>query len=647
MAHNRREFVRNALNTAAGLPLLPLVSGTSGNTILPGSKGLSAQDMDRMQDVLDRDKLKVVGQFYDATVPDTLDIAARAQLSVNNLTHNVDPNFSYYVFQDINFGPSSAGPDPQSRSSDITPKNARALPWMRTMCGSDQGIDVEYGMMHALLSHIRPDGLMYLPMEEYSRKDTSYPDTNGIIALACENHYVLDANPLWLEWIKLLGDGLKKVAIRVDDRAYYPPECTVYPDGKWVWNLRGKATIPYNPPEEPYLEEQGLEGCVKFEQGYQMRALVRAYKYAGDQEARNLLRLLTRFDLKPGMWENTTLQDYLGNEHGVFAGHFHGNTAALLALLDVAEMENSAWLKEFVREAYDNAVRNGVSRIGWYPSFILPTKYGREALLASECETDGLGEMIELGVRLSDAGVGDYWDDIDGVVRNQLAEMQFCSIDAMRQMAKGAPIANRLEDFVGGFGEASLTATRAEMYGCCSANGSIGLYYAWEGITRFSDGVATVNLFLNRASKWMDVDSYLPYEGKVELHNKIARTALVRIPNWVPMQDVKSFVNDKDVTPPRSARYLIFQDLRPGMTIRLTFPNPTMTDEYTIAGTRYKITFRGSTVVDFEPRSEELILVDWYKGIRMPLYQRSQLKADRAPVHTVRRFVPDKVLPLQ
>jgi hypothetical protein len=128
--------------------------------------------------------------------------------------------------------------------------------------------------------------------------------------------------------------------------------------------------------------------------------------------------------------------------------------------------------------------------------------------------------MIELGVRLSDAGLGEYWDDVDAIVRNQLTEQQFCSVEVMRQMAKGAPITNRLEDFVGGFGEASLTATKAEMYGCCSANGSIGLYYAWEGITRFSDGVATVNLFLNRASKWMDVDSYLPYEGKVELHNK-------------------------------------------------------------------------------------------------------------------------------
>ena len=73
------------------------------------------------------------------------------------------------------------------------------------------------------------------------------------------------------------------------------------------------------------------------------------------------------------------------------------------------------------------------------------------------------------------------------------------------------------------------TAIKPEMYGCCSVNGANSLYYAWHGITRFDEGVATVNLFLNRASAWMDIDSYLPYEGKVVLHNKLAR--LARVPH--------------------------------------------------------------------------------------------------------------------
>jgi hypothetical protein len=643
---DRRGFLKKAAITGASLPLWSL-TGHAGDVGTQERKSSATGGMLRVEDVLAREKLKCGGQFTEAVIPDTLDLAMRAQLSVNNLTHNVDPGTWYYVYQVINFGPGSPGPDPNSRTWDITPKNARALPWMRTMCGSNEGLDQEYGMMQAMLSHVSQDGLMYFPSDEYSRKGTAYPDVSGVLALACENHYALDGNPLWLDWIRLIASGLKRVAIRVDDRAYYPPESTVDPDGKWVWNLRGQATIPYDPPEEPYLEEQGLEGCVKFEQGYAMRALVRAQRYGGDEEARELLQLLTRFDLKPGMWENTTLQGYLGNEHGIFAGHFHGNTAALLSLLDVAEMEGNAWLKEFVREAYENAVRNGAARVGWYPGWIMPAKFGRDTFLSGLTESDGPGEMILLGVKLSDAGLGEYWDDIDAIVRNQLTEQQFCSVDAIREMAKGAPIAKHLEDFVGGFGIGSPSATKAEMYGCCSANGSIGLYYAWEGITRFSDGVATVNLFLNRASRWMDVDSYLPYEGKVELHNKEARMALVRIPNWVAREKVKSSVSDKAVDPPHSGRYLVFGDLQRGATIRLEFPNPERTDRYTISGTPYQVTFRGSTVVDIEPRAEEPMLRDWYNGIRMPLYQRSHFRTDKAPMHTVKRFIPANILALQ
>ena len=137
----------------------------------------------------------------------------------------------------------------------------------------------------------------------------------------------------------------------------------------------------------------------------------------------------------------------------------------------------------------------------------------------------------------------------------------------------------------------------------------------------------------------MDVDSYLPYEGKVELHNKEARMALVRIPNWVEMNEVKCFVNGRATEPAQSRRYLIFENLRKGETIRLGFPNPKTKDEYTIAGTRYQVTLRGSTVLDIDPRVQG--------PDQFPLYQRSQYWAERAPMHTVRRFVAENVLPLQ
>jgi hypothetical protein len=267
----------------------------------------------------------------------------------------------------------------------------------------------------------------------------------------------------------------------------------------------------------------------------------------------------------------------------------------------------------------------------------MPAKYGRDPILARHAEADSLGEMIELGVRLADAGLGEYWDDVDAIARNQLAEQQFCNRTLLRDVSHGAP---NIEDFVGGFTETPSPAVASPvMYGCCSANGSIGLYYAWHGITRFDGGVATVNLFLNRASSWMHIDSYLPYEGKVELHNRQARMALVRIPNWVEMKEVKSFIDNAAARPASSGRYLIFDGLQKGAKIRLEFPNPKTKEEHTIGGERYQVSFRGSTVMDIEPRPKDPGLI--------PLYQRSHYKAEKAPMRTVRRFAPDKILPLQ
>jgi DUF1680 family protein len=151
--------------------------------------------------------------------------------------------------------------------------------------------------------------------------------------------------------------------------------------------------------------------------------------------------------------------------------------------------------------------------------------------------------------------------------------------------------------------------------------------------------VATVNMFLNRASSWMDVDSYLPYEGKVELHNKRARTALLRIPKWVEMEEVKSFVNGHRARAARSQRYLVFEGLGKGDTIRLEFPNPESQEEYTINNTKYRMTFRGNTLIDIEPGTKDSKLV--------PAYQRSHYRQQKAPMRTATRFAAERILPLQ
>ena len=136
----------------------------------------------------------------------------------------------------------------------------------------------------------------------------------------------------------------------------------------------------------------------------------------------------------------------------------------------------------------------------------------------------------------------------------------------------------------------------------------------------------------------VDVDSYLPYEGKVVLRNKQAHTALVRIPGWVELGQVRNFVDGKPMHPPLAGRYEIFEGLKPNDEIRLEFRVKEEMDRYTIDDKEYHVTFRGSTVVDIDPRDTD--------AKDYPMYQRDSMKADKAPMREVKRFVADRIIPL-
>ena len=599
-----------------------------------------------------KELMKARGHRYEATVPDTLDLAERARLSVNVMLGNIEPAKEYSVYQAFRF--SSNPPEPGGLTWNIQHKNIRVLPMLRTMCGSERGLDLEYETMKNVLSQLAPDGMLYFPIGgDNVPVETSTPLINALAGLAVEMWYHRDGNPAWLDFLGLISKGLRNSAIKREDRAYYPLESGWGRDGKWHWTLRGKAITAYAPPDEPVLDYQGIEGAVKFDNAVPLRALIKSYRYHKDSGSIGTARQLSRFILKPSMWLNTGGNDLLGYQHGKFYGHFHGNVTPLFSLLELAIAENDQQLKEFVREGYEHGRTTGVARMGFFPGWFLPNFCERSDSYSGWAEGCGISDMVVLAVKLTDAGLGDYWDDVDAYVRNQLIAQQFVDLDQMRRLSGNDPKNDELlKRFLGGFGSGEPTATAPTIHGCCSANGAIGLYYAWHGITRFHNGIAKVNLFLNRASDWMDIDSYLPYEGKVVLRNKKARAAWVRIPSWVERKKLKSFVNGKPAEPALVGNSLFFENLGKTDTIRLQFPVPEETDEHIIHRTKYMATYRGSTIVDIKrwtpaPR----FTVD--KKPPSPdrrmyrMYQRDHMRADKAPMRKVERFVSEHILPLQ
>ncbi len=609
--------------------------------------------------VLDLEKMKPRGRWVDVELPDTLDLVDHAELSVNVLTNNVEPQNHYGVYQSFTYNRLPC--KMHALTWNITPKNARNLPGLRAMTGMTDKLDIEYGMMETFLNQIEDDGQMYYPFDGAGPpRGTSYPQINALTIFAMLNFMARDQNPGWMHWIDTLAGGLRRTAIGVEDRAYFPMQSGIDKYGAWHFmHHASEMPIPYTPPDEPKSDAEGLEGAAKSDQIRSMSALVKHYRLTGNEASLETARKILKFVMKPEMWEDTSDEGYPGHEHGIWSGHFHNGTNALMGLLDIARALNDNKLLQVVREGYDHAVRQGILRIGWFPAWSKPTSYNRPAILEAVTEPCAMADMVCLAVMMSDFGQGDYWDDVDAIIRNTLIAQQITNLERFRAVAGAVPGSEddaMLKRFLGGFSNGSPNYQgQFDMAGCCTANGGQAIYYAWHGITRFDHGVATVNMFLNRVSPWMDVMSHVPYEGRVEMYNKQAHTVLVRIPCWVDRDETRYFLNGRETHPQDVGSSVIFQDLERGDRIHLEFPVEVYTDHYTIGGNTHEVLFKGSTVIrvmgpadnDTGPLFDGMGQPVEGSEIRLyKMYDRDHYLGERAPTRKVRRFETKRLIPL-
>jgi hypothetical protein len=194
------------------------------------------------------------------------------------------------------------------------------------------------------------------------------------------------------------------------------------------------------------------------------------------------------------------------------------------------------------------------------------------------------------------------------------------------------------------------------------ANESQALYSVWASIVQYdsADASAKVNLLLNRASPWFDVESYLPYEGKVILRNKAAQRLYVRIPTWVDQKQVRCFVNGQEKATRYLGNYLLLDPARAQSVVTLSLPLKEQVRTFSLdnygeggwaskpIGTfRYRATFRANTATElvclegdqthaYDPRVHSV----------SPVYaaydDRSNLAKDVAPMK--KRTVPPSSL---
>jgi hypothetical protein len=565
------------------------------------------------------------GERYRARVPDTLDFAARTALSLNVLTELVDPGADYepychpfanpkgwnaYSFQynpDIERRAPVLTHDYHGYNTGIGEGWLEDTPLLRTASGSTQNLAVSQHMFDNLRRMIGEDGLPRFPLR---------------------------GRP----WALFVGWWIDDPITGRSNSA------SMTMTGGFAWGRFLSSLSSW------YLATGSLQLRDEIER--MVLAFQREYDQAPDQPVASPLEhgmvqayRATRFDPARKLAERMLARERTTRfgADGSFDGHFHDTTFRILEMAQLAAATGNKELLDFSRRAYEFARSKGSRTVGFYPE---GTRQNPQVQ-----ETCALTHMPGIAATLSNAGAGDYWDDVDRLARNQLVENQLTDYEWVFKMARDIPdyhtptpdnydgtrdVGRRLLGSFAGFASANdyfMPVGRAPgpFVGCCTGNGARALYYVWENIVREKEGRLNVNLLLNRASAWADVDSFIPYEGRVDIKMKKPEWLFVRIPEWVRQDQVQFAAGGKRLPLAWEGRYASPGKIAAGRSVTLTFPISETTLRERIGSLDATLVLRGSTVVAISP-----------EGTYRPLYQRAAYRTGVTKWKEVERFVPEK-----
>ena len=373
--------------------------------------------------------------------------------------------------------------------------------------------------------------------------------------------------------------------------------------------------------------------------------LIQAGKYLGYEPALHLAGRLIAYYREAFYQPDGTFLTTPGDSRNT---HFHSHTSGLLTMCEYALATDDSEMMQHVLRGYEYAKRCGNSLIGYFPEWSNSERYHTSEI----CE---VSDMVSLALRLSDAGVGDYWDDADRWLRNVLAEGQLMTTDWINRLVGAgwtepwqvAPsqldpvrqtthrVAERNRGAFAGWPSVNdwYTGLGSGIQHCCTANGARSLFFAWNQILTYHDGALSVNLLLNRVSRWADIDSYIPYLGRVVVHVKQSLELSLRIPEWATPENTHATINDAACRIEWNGRYARVGGVKAGDSVAVSFPIEERTDEIHVEKRRYTIVRRGNEVVSVDP-----------PGVFCPLYQREHYRSNRPRWLSVDRFVSEEDL---
>lgn len=567
-----------------------------------------------------------MNDFRERVVPDTLILEERAEMALNAMIGVADEDYESIPFFAGNF---KSQPAYMTHGNwDFGSSHGRltdSILLVREMTGSKYGEEAEMQYRKNLLSFFRADGLSYrrntfdeetiLEHQARFEESASMIDQRAVI-LGLTTWFLAEKD----EEIKAIADrqvsALKRIARKERDSWYYP--ASEYTGHGW-------------PSFDAVHTRLAVDPCAMW--GRQVAPLARYYELTGNTDA---------LELSENFTANILYRSGAFNKDGSFNGaleyrngHFHTRMGTLASVAKLGELtRNSAYIS-WTKRSFDWAMTRCTS-FGWTPGDMHDQAY--------EHETCTLVDAINTAAILARNGYPEYYGYVERFLRNHLTESQLTDVSWIHEYDKKDmdipksktyyKVAQRLRgafsgysapnDFVydGKKGRGHIMDVQV----CCVASGARGLYQGWQSAVTCERGRVSVNLLFNRGTQWVDVKSYLPHIGKIELDiNEDIPELLVRIPEWVAYGAVgierKFGVNTVNVTGRNVAwlykYYINLKKANKGEKITIEFPlEERVTEEYAVDN-KYSVRWRGDDVTGISPA-----------GTYYPLYNKRKILPD-------------------
>ena len=571
--------------------------------------------------------LRYAGESYGSLVPDTLDLQHRAKLAINAITRNAEPRWNYAMYFTV-----VLAHNPPLAYDGVGPwiygQMQLALPLLRLIAGDD----LNNLSLTNKVDRVWRDQL-WQTLESYKLgKGTGVGQRmdGGSRLTAIAVNWFMEGN----EELKLLAE--KAINQAVQD-----------------WPSRNKKWT-----DQTVMEERDY--------AWDLDGVAQYYLATGYEPAKQLAKLIARFLMSPQARYFDADGHFMMREIPRFGNsmHFHHHGKGLRSIGQYRLISNDSEVDGFLKKCYDYARSVGNPLVGFFPEFDGPNPWHHfPSETWSSSEGCCVGDMILFALILTRTGVGDFWDDIDRWVRNQFTEMQLTNTDWIAGFSRSFPpcpdapedwIKHQIgenwaeaftyEDFPdrvlgewGGWTAPNdfeyVPYLRAAAMHCCLAVNSLALFNVWKDMLSYAKGSLQVHLLMNRASRWADVHSYIPYEGRVDIHVKQPLTLRIRAPEWVSPKETTCTIDGEPQSLSWDGHYAVMSTLEAGNTVVVSFPMEEQTVETVIGGRRFTLIRRGNEVVNIDPPGEYYPFYNW----------KEKYRACGVQWRNVTRFVPTKL----